>query len=59
MIIHQDKKVTNYFPRRTLSGLRVFDISDIHNNVFEVGKYETYRDPDGDDNFDEQIKGNY
>lgn len=29
------------------AGLRIFDISDIH-NIIEVGKYETYRDPNGD-----------
>lgn len=35
-----------------VAGYRVFDISDASNgNIKEVGKYETYRDPDGDGDF--------
>jgi choice-of-anchor B domain-containing protein len=40
------------------AGFRVFDISNPANAV-EVGKYETWRDPDGDGNFDQSITGNY
>jgi choice-of-anchor B domain-containing protein len=40
------------------AGFRVFDISNPANAV-EVGKYETWRDPDGDGNFDQSIVGNY
>merc|ERR1719469_1682449 len=32
-------------------GLRVFDISDVSSGISEVGKYETYRDPDGNGSF--------
>src|SRR5574341_938608 len=40
------------------AGFRVFDISNPVNPV-EVGKYETWRDPDGDGNFNQTITGNY
>lgn len=40
------------------AGFRVFDISNPANPV-EVGKYETWRDPDGDGNFNQSITGNY
>lgn len=40
------------------AGFRVFDISNPGNAV-EVGKYETWRDPDGDGSFNESITGNY
>jgi len=40
------------------AGLRVFDISNPLNPV-EVGKYETWRDPDGDGTFNQPITGNY
>ena len=40
------------------AGLRVFDISNPANPV-EVGKYETWRDPDGDGTFNQAITGNY
>ena len=40
------------------AGLRVFDISNPANPV-EVGKYETWRDPDGDGTFDKTVTGNY
>lgn len=40
------------------AGFRVFDISNPANPV-EVGKYETWRDPDGDGTFDRTITGNY
>jgi choice-of-anchor B domain-containing protein len=40
------------------AGLRVFDISNPANPV-EVGKYETWRDPDGDGTFNKTITGNY
>jgi hypothetical protein len=36
----------------------VFDISNPVNPV-EVGKYETWRDPDGDGNFNQTVTGNY
>lgn len=41
------------------AGLRVFDISDVSNGVSEVGKYETYRDPDGNGDFDNAMNGSY
>jgi len=37
------------------AGLRVFDISDIHNGVRQVGHYETYRDHDGDGKFEHEF----
>ncbi len=40
------------------AGFRVFDISNPLNPV-EVGKYETWRDPDGDGTFNKSITGNY
>jgi choice-of-anchor B domain-containing protein len=40
------------------AGFRVFDISNPLNPV-EVGKYETWRDPDGDGTFNQSITGNY
>ena len=40
------------------AGFRVFDISNPANPV-EVGKYETWRDPDGDGTFNKTITGNY
>jgi choice-of-anchor B domain-containing protein len=40
------------------AGLRVFDISNPANPV-EVGKYETWRDPDGDGVFNQSVTGNY
>lgn len=40
------------------AGFRVFDISNPANPV-EVGKYETWRDPDGDGNFNQTVTGNY
>ncbi len=40
------------------AGFRVFDISNPANAV-EVGKWETWRDPDGDDIFDEVVAGNF
>ena len=40
------------------AGFRVFDISNPVNPV-EVGKYETWRDPDGDGIFNQSITGNY
>ncbi len=40
------------------AGLRVFDISNPANPV-EVGKYETWRDPDGDGTFNKTITGVY
>jgi len=40
------------------AGFRVFDISNPVNAV-EVGKYETWRDPDGDGSFNEAITGGY
>jgi len=40
------------------AGLRVFDISNPANPV-EVGKYETWRDPDGDGTFNKTITSNY
>ena len=40
------------------AGFRVFDISNPANPV-EVGKYETWRDPDGDGTFDQTITGVY
>jgi choice-of-anchor B domain-containing protein len=40
------------------AGFRVFDISNPLNPV-EVGKYETWRDPDGDGTFNQTITGNY
>ncbi|HLG16603.1 MAG TPA: choice-of-anchor B family protein [Blastocatellia bacterium] len=40
------------------AGFRVFDISNPANAV-EVGKYETWRDPDGDGTFNQTITGNY
>jgi choice-of-anchor B domain-containing protein len=40
------------------AGFRVFDISNPVNPV-EVGKYETWRDPDGDGSFNQSITGNY
>jgi choice-of-anchor B domain-containing protein len=40
------------------AGLRVFDISNPANPV-EVGKYETWRDPDGDGIFNKTITGVY
>jgi choice-of-anchor B domain-containing protein len=40
------------------AGFRVFDISNPANAV-EVGKWETWRDPDGDGNFNQSITGNY
>jgi len=40
------------------AGLRVFDISNV-NEIKEVGKYETYRDPDGDGNNNNKINGSY
>ena len=40
------------------AGYRVFDVSDPANPI-EVGMYETWRDPDGDGNFDKTVTGNY
>ncbi len=40
------------------AGFRVFDISNPVNPV-EVGKYETWRDPDGDGTFNQAMTGNY
>ncbi len=40
------------------AGLRVFDISNPANPV-EVGKYESWRDPDGDGTFNQPVTGNY
>lgn len=40
------------------AGFRVFDVSNPANPV-EVGKWETWRDPDGNGLFDEAITGNY
>ena len=40
------------------AGFRVFDISNPLNAV-EVGKYETWRDPDGDGTFNQSITGHY
>lgn len=40
------------------AGLRVFDVSNPVNPV-EVGKYETWRDPDGDGTFNKSITGTY
>ncbi len=40
------------------AGFRVFDISNPLNPV-EVGKYESWRDPDGDGTFNQSITGNY
>ena len=40
------------------AGLRVFDISNPANPV-EVGKVETWRDPDGDGTFNQSVTGNY
>ncbi len=40
------------------AGLRVFDISNPANPV-EVGKYESWRDPDGDGTFNRTITGAY
>jgi len=41
------------------AGLRVFDISDVSHGISEVGKYETYRDPDGNGDFDNAVYGRY
>ena len=40
------------------AGLRVFDISNT-SNIQEVGKYETFRDPNGDGIFDENSLDEY
>ena len=40
------------------AGFRVFDISNPVNPV-EVGKYETWRDPDGDGTFNQGMTGNF
>jgi choice-of-anchor B domain-containing protein len=40
------------------AGFRVFDVSNPANPV-EVGKYETWRDPDGDGNFNQTVTGVY
>ena len=40
------------------AGFRVFDITDPL-NPFEAGKYDTWRDPDGDGTFDKSITGDY
>jgi len=40
------------------AGFRVFDVSNPANPV-EVGKYETWRDPDGDGTFNQTISGVY
>lgn len=40
------------------AGFRVFDISNPANPI-EVGKYETWRDPDGDGTFNQAVTGNY
>jgi choice-of-anchor B domain-containing protein len=40
------------------AGYRAFDISNPANPV-EVGKYETWRDPDGDGTFNAAMTGNY
>jgi choice-of-anchor B domain-containing protein len=40
------------------AGFRVFDISNPANPI-EVGKYETWRDPDGDGAFNKTVTGNY
>jgi choice-of-anchor B domain-containing protein len=40
------------------AGFRVFDVSNPANPV-EVGKYETWRDPDGDGTFNKSITGAY
>lgn len=40
------------------AGFRVFDISNPASPV-EVGKYETWRDPDGDGTFNKSITGHY
>lgn len=37
------------------AGLRIFDITDVY-KIKEIGKYETYRDPDGNGNFGNDIK---
>ena len=40
------------------AGLRIFDVSNPLNPM-EVGKYETWRDPDGDGNYQNGINGKY
>jgi len=40
------------------AGFRVFDTSN-PTQIEEVGKYETYRDPDGDGNFQNSVNGGY
>jgi len=41
------------------AGLRIFDISNVTDGITEVGKYETYRDPDGNGVFSNNVRGDY
>lgn len=48
--VHNGFAMNNYlFVAYYAAGFRVFDISDVQ-NIVEVGKYDTYLDPDGDGN---------
>jgi len=52
--VRGDQLIVAYYE----AGLRVFDISDVK-DIIEVGKLETYRDPDGDGVFNNQINNRY
>ena len=41
------------------AGLRVFDIANVYTGISEVGKLETFRDPDGNGILDKNITSNY
>ena len=57
--IHNGQVIGNYlYTAYYEAGFRVFDISNPMNAV-EVGKYETWRDPDGDGTFNRTVTGNY
>lgn len=57
--IHNGQVMGNYlYTAYYEAGFRVFDISNPANPV-EVGKYETWRDPDGDGTFNQSVTGNY
>jgi len=53
--VRGDQLIVAYYE----AGLRVFDISNVNSGITEVGKLETYRDPDGDGVFNNQIQSKY
>merc|ERR1712048_556821 len=58
--VHNGQVRGNYlFVAYYEAGFRVFDISGLPNTITEVGKYETFRDPEGTSSSLPSIQGTY